>query len=187
MSLVDSWPMVFGGLLTGLVFGFLLNKGQVSSYAVIVGQFLWVDHTVLKIMLTAIVVGSIGVYGMLAVGWIDGLLIKPALLVANLVGGLVFGVGMVGVGYCPGTGVAAIGAGSKHAIAALLGMIAGAALFTEAYPWIDRALQGTPDLGKVSLTDVTGISPWVFVVALALIAVAAFAAIERSERRRGAA
>lgn len=180
MSLIDTWPLVVGGLLAGFVFGFLLQKGQVANYRVIVGQFLWVDHTVLKIMLTAIVVGAVGVYGMLSLGLIDGLLVKPATLLGNLLGGLIFGVGMVGVGYCPGTGVAALGAGSKHAGAAVLGMLFGAALYTEVFPWVERVLLKPVDLGKVTLADVTHVSPWVFIGALAVIALAAFYAIDHS-------
>lgn len=183
MSLVDPWPIVFGGLFVGLLFGFLLQKGAVSNYSVIVGQFLMVDHTVLKIMLTAIVVGSIGVYGMLSLGWIDGLLVKPAVLVANMVGGLVFGVGMVGLGYCPGTGVAALGAGSRHALFGVLGMLAGAALFTETWPWAERVFVAPADLGRVTLSDVTGLSPAFFIIVLGVISIGLFYTIERSSRR----
>ena len=54
-----------GGLalaaLFGLIFGILLNKGRVTDYNVIVNLFRLKDFTVLKIMLTAIVVGGLGV------------------------------------------------------------------------------------------------------------------------------
>ena len=108
---VDSIGLVVGGLLAGVAFGVLLQKGGVTRYATIVGQFLFTDYTVLKIMLTAILTGAVGVYGMLQLGWIDGLLVKPAQLAANAAGGLIFGVGMAGLGYCPGTGVGAAAEG----------------------------------------------------------------------------
>lgn len=180
MSWIDSPWMIFGGLFAGFLFGFLLQKGGVGKYRVIVGQFLWVDHTVLRIMLTAIVTGAVGVYGMLALGWIDGLLVKPATLVGNLVGGLVFGVGMVGLGYCPGTGVAALGEGSRHAGWGLLGMLVGAALYTATYPLVATSLLAVVDLGKVTLSDVTGLSPWLFIGGLAAISLAAFTALPAS-------
>ena len=44
---VDSAFQVVGGLLAGVVFGFLLQKGQVTRYTTIIGQFLFVDYTVL--------------------------------------------------------------------------------------------------------------------------------------------
>ena len=68
------------GALTGLVFGFLLEKGGVTRYATIVGQFRLRDFTMLKIMLTALVVVGAGVYGMLQLGWIEGLHVKSCLL-----------------------------------------------------------------------------------------------------------
>jgi uncharacterized protein len=174
MSLIDPLPLVLGGLLVGFVFGFLLHRGGVANYPVIVGQFLWVDHTVLKVMLTAIVVGAVGVYGMLGLGWIEGLLVKPAVLAANLAGGLVFGVGMVGLGYCPGTGCAAAASGSRHAWFGLLGMVFGAAVFTQTFPWVERTFLSTLDLGKVTLAEVSGVDPWVWIAGLVALAAVLF-------------
>jgi hypothetical protein len=178
---VDSIGLVVGGLLAGVAFGVLLQKGGVTRYATIVGQFLFTDYTVLKIMLTAILTGAVGVYGMLQLGWIDGLLVKPAQLAANAAGGLIFGVGMAGLGYCPGTGVGAAAEGSRHARVGLVGMIVGAALYTEAFPLLDAGFNRIGDLGKVTLTDLTGWSPWVFIGILGVISAAAFAAIARHE------
>ena len=179
----DTPILIVGGILTGLVFGFLLQKGHVIRYSTIVGQFLFTDFTVLKIMLTAIVTGAVGIYAMHSVGMIAQLSVKPALLAANALGGLIFGVGMAVVGYCPGTGVAAIGEGSRHAIPALLGMIVGAGIFAEAYPFLENNLMKWADYKKVTLADITGLSPWVFIVGLAVLAAVVFVLIERSERK----
>lgn len=183
MSLIDSPALALGGLLAGFAFGFLLQKGQVSKYRVIVGQFLLVDWTVVKIMFTAVVVGAIGVNGMLALGWIDHLLVKPAVLVGVALGGLLFGVGMTGVGYCPGTGIAAAAQGSRSAWFAFLGGLFGAAVFAEAFPAIDRTLYAMVDLGKVTLPDVTGVPAWVFVGGLVVAAAVALPLIHRLEQR----
>lgn len=177
MFTTDPLPTLLAGLATGLVFGFLLQKGQVTRYATIVGQFLWVDHTVLRVMLTAIVVGAVGVWGMLSLGWIEHLHVKPALLAANATGGLIFGVGMASLGYCPGTGVGAAAEGSRHARVGVLGMIAGAMAYAFAWPALDRGFLHLGEYGKVTLADVTGASPWVFITALAVIALAAFKAL----------
>ena len=64
MFSIDTTTNLILGLVTGLVFGFLLQRGGVTRYRVILGQFLWVDHTVLRTMLTAVVVGSAGVYAL---------------------------------------------------------------------------------------------------------------------------
>jgi hypothetical protein len=162
----DSWTVLLLGGITGLIFGFLLQKGKVTRYETIVGQFLLKDFTVLKVMLTAMAVGSIGIYGMLQLGMIEHLHVKGAQVVNNLAGGVIFGVGMAILGYCPGTGVAAIGDGAKDAVPGVLGMLVGAALFAEVYTWTNRVLAPIGDLGKVTFVDVTGLSPWVFVAVL---------------------
>lgn len=41
------------GLVTGIVFGVLLQKGRVAKHEVIVGQLVLRDFTVAKVMLTA--------------------------------------------------------------------------------------------------------------------------------------
>jgi uncharacterized membrane protein YedE/YeeE len=167
------------GAITGLIFGFLLQRGGVTRYNVIVGQFLFKDFTVLKTMLTAIVVGAIGVWGMRSLGMIDHLHIKGANLAMNAIGGLIFGVGMSLLGYCPGTGVAAIGQGSRDAIVGLVGMIVGAAVFAESYAFLASKLESIGNLGKVTLADVAHVSPWVVIIALAIVAAVVFTILEK--------
>lgn len=170
----DSPERLLAGLLLGFVFGFLLQKGQVTRYKTIVGQFLLVDWTVLRVMLTAIVTGAVGVYGMIAVGWLDGLMLKPATLAANALGGLIFGVGMSSLGYCPGTGVGALAEGSRHALFGFAGMIVGAGLYAAAYPFLEPTLLQVASYGKVSVADVTGVSPWLLIAGLAAVSLLVF-------------
>lgn len=171
------------GTMTGLVFGFLLQKGGVTRYNVIVNQFRFRDFTVLKTMLTAIVVGSIGVYAMLQIGLIKGLSVKPAELAMNAGGGLIFGVGMVLLGYCPGTALAAIGQGSRDAIVGVLGAFVGAAVYAEAYPAISRSIEPIAKYGKITFPEIIGVSPWIVVGALAVVAVVVFVMIGKYEAR----
>ncbi|MFO0873568.1 MAG: YeeE/YedE thiosulfate transporter family protein [Phycisphaerales bacterium] len=166
------------GALTGLIFGFLLQKGAVTRYNVIVDQFRLRDFTVLKVMLTAIVVGAAGVYAMLQLGWIAGLSVKAAELAMNAVGGAIFGVGMVLLGYCPGTALAAIGQGSRDAIVGVLGALVGAGVYAEAYPFLARTLEPVGKLGKITFVDVTHASPWWFIGGLAAISAALFVWLE---------
>jgi uncharacterized membrane protein YedE/YeeE len=175
---------LFKGALAGLVFGFLLQKGGVTRYQVILGQFLLKNFTVIKIMLTAIVVGGVGIYGMRAMGLEVALHIKNAALLGNVLGGLVFGVGMALLGFCPGTGVAALGDGARHAIPGVLGMLVGAALYAEAYPFMKSEVLGIGDFGKATLDSVTGLSPWWFIALTAVIAIVGFVGLERWEKGR---
>jgi hypothetical protein len=175
------------GAITGLVFGFLLQRGGVTRYGTIVGQFLLRDFTVLKVMGTAMIVGGIGVYGMLQLGWIDGLQVKTAVLLGNALGGLIFGVGMALLGYCPGTAVAAVGDGARDVIPGILGMLFGALLFAEVQPWFKTHVLSVADHGKATLATTTGLSPWWFLMGLAVAAVLGFWLLERSERDHGSA
>jgi uncharacterized membrane protein YedE/YeeE len=171
------------GAITGLVFGFLLQKGGVTRYNVIVNQFRFKDFTVLKTMLTAIVVGAIGIYAMLQFGMIKGLQVKGAELAMNGMGGLIFGVGMVLLGYCPGTALAAVGQGSRDAVVGIVGALVGAAVYAESYPLLAKTLQPIGNLGKITFADAAHTSPWWFIVGLAIVAVALFSWLERRERR----
>ncbi len=168
------------GLLTGVVFGFLLQKGGVAKYHVILGQFLLRDWTVVKVMSTAVAVGAVGVYGLVAAD-LASLHVKPALLGGVAAGGVLFGVGMAVLGYCPGTGVAACGEGRRDAMVGVLGMLAGAGLYVALYPAWQPVVKGLGDWGEVTLPRVTGTSPWPWVVGL-VVAVAAFG---RTRERRG--
>jgi hypothetical protein len=165
------------GLITGVAFGFLLHKGQVTKFRTIVGQFLLRDFTVLKVMLTAVVVGGIGVYTMHGLE-LASLHVKPLVLGGVILGGLIFGVGMTVLGYCPGTGVAAVAEGSRHALFGVLGMLAGAAVYAEVAPLMKATVLQIGEFGKITLADVTALSPWVFLTALAVGATLLFAAIE---------
>ena len=188
MYSIDSWQMILFGIITGLVFGFLLQKAHVTRYQVILGQFLMKDFTVLKVMFTAIVVGAIGIWGMRAMGMNVPLQIKSATLVPNIVGGAIFGVGMALLGYCPGTGVAAIGDRSRHAIPGLIGMVVGGGIFAELYPSIQQTLMKSGDVilgegeaatDKITLADLTALSPWWFIAGLAVVAVVIFLLLEK--------
>src|SRR5678815_2038077 len=84
----------------GLVFGFLLHRGGVTDYNVIVNQFRLKDFTVAKIMFAAIVVGGAGVLMLHKLGYAQ-YQIKPANLLGVSLGATLFGIGMVLYGYCP--------------------------------------------------------------------------------------
>jgi uncharacterized membrane protein YedE/YeeE len=182
MFSVDTTLNLAYGLATGLLFGFLLQRGGVTRYRTIVGQFLMKDHTVLKTMLTAVVVGAIGVWAMHLFGGVS-LHVKSANLLANTVGGVLFGFGMVLLGYCPGTGVAALGDGSRHALFGVLGMLVGAAVYAEVHPALKDNVLSVWSYGQITFPEAAGCSPWFFIAALCLFAAALFAGLHLLETR----
>jgi uncharacterized membrane protein YedE/YeeE len=86
-------------LVLGVLFGFSLNKAGLTRYHKIVNVFRFTDLSVLKFMMTALVVAMIGLYGLRAVGAITFPNIPATYVVGNVVGGLIFGVGMALAGY----------------------------------------------------------------------------------------
>ena len=175
----DTPSKLLLGLATGVVFGFLLQKGQVTKPSIIVKQLLLRDWTVAKIMGTAIAVGALGVFAMVALGWTE-LSVKPAHLGGILIGALCFGVGLAVLGYCPGTTIAAVGEGRRDALAGLAGMGVAAVAFVAGYPFIKDLQHAIADWGKATWPSVTHTSPWPWVIAIA----ASLAALYAFDRRR---
>lgn len=151
------------GLVTGILFGFLLQKGRVLRFEKQIGAMLLKDMTILKFMLSAIIVGMVGVAILSSAGIIT-MSHKPMNVGAILVGGALFGAGWAVMGYCPGTSVGALGEGRWHAIFAIAGMVAGAAIYAELYPFFKSTVLAWSDFGKIGLPEALGVSPWVVII-----------------------
>jgi hypothetical protein len=166
------------GLITGIVFGFLLQKAQVTKYGVIMGTFLFTDLTVVKVMLSAVVVGAIGVHFLKGKGLVE-LRIREAALGRNIIGGIIFGIGFALLGYCPGTGWGAVGQGSLDALfGGALGMLVGAALFATSYGFLKRTALGWGKVGPLTLPQIMKKGVWTVIGGLTLFVVAMFVFIE---------
>jgi uncharacterized membrane protein YedE/YeeE len=170
------------GLLTGVAFGFLLQKGRVAKYQTILGQLLLKDWTVFKIMFTAVVTGAIGVYAMVDAG-AARLDIWPFQPAAMLIGAALFGVGISVIGYCPGTGMAGAGEGSRDAQVGVLGMIAGAGVFVLGYNALEPLSLSLGDWGKATVPGLLGISHWPLIGALVVLLPTVLLLVVRYEAR----
>lgn len=154
------------GLVIGFLFGFLLQKGNVTEYDVIVGQLLFRDFTVIKIMVTAMVTGMIGVHLLCGIG-LAQLHPKPGSLGMTLAGGLIFGIGFAVLGYCPGTIAAAVGQGKMDAFAGgLAGILLGAGLYAHAFPFLARTVLPKGDFGTLTFPELFRVNPWMVIVPL---------------------
>ncbi len=166
------------GLATGIAFGFLLQKGRVLRFERQVGAMLLKDMTIMKFMLSAIVVGMFGILLLADLGVIT-LGHKAMNLGALLVGGAFFGSGWAVMGYCPGTAVGAVGEGRWHALFALAGMLIGAAVYAELYPMCKATVLAWKDFGKIGLSDALGVSHWVIALPFAAGVVVLFRWFEK--------
>ena len=173
--------LIAGGIF-GLAFGFLLQKGGVGKFNVLMGQLLLQDFTVAKVMLTAIVVGMVGVFALHHFAKVN-LHIKPTRVGANIIGGLLFGAGFALMGYCPGTAAAALGQGSWDALFGMAGLVVGSWLFAELSRWTQRTIEKWGDLGKVLLPDLLHLPRGVFVVGFAVTLTALLVLLDRFTTR----
>jgi hypothetical protein len=158
----------------GTGFGFALERAGFGSARKLTAVFYFYDMAVVKVMFTAIVTAMTGLAVLAAVGVLDlgELYVEPTSMVAQAVGGLVFGAGFILGGYCPGTAIAAVATGRKDGIAFALGMLAGVLAYVELTPGIDDWIKANTQ-GEMTLSSVTGLSMGWF--ALAFIAFLVFA------------
>jgi len=154
--------MLVYGLVTGIFFGFLLQKARVIRYDKQMAALRLLDMTIVKFMLTNVLVGMVGVYLLLGLG-LAKLSLKPSVLGGDIVGGLLFGAGWGLLGYCPGTSAGALGEGRWDAVWGILGMLAGAALFSEAYPSLKTSVMSWGELGSITIPQLLGVNHWLVI------------------------
>jgi hypothetical protein len=155
------------GLMTGMVFGFLLQKARVIRYDKQVGALLLRDMTIVKFMLSTILVAMVGVYLLVDLG-VAKLSLKATILGGNIIGGLIFGLGWGILGYCPGTQMGALGEGRWDALWGIIGMIIGAALFAEWFPFLQTTVLKWGDFGKITIPKLLGIGHWPVIAVLVI-------------------
>ena len=165
---VSPASRLLAGIAFGFMFGFLLQKGGVGTYHILIGQLLFQDWTVVKIMLTAIVVGMVGIFPLNHFAKVN-LHNKPTKLGSNIVGGLMFGAGFGLIGYCPGTAAAAVGQGSWDALFGMAGLVAGSWLYAEMSGTLKNTIEKWGNLGKLTFYDVLPAGKGVVVVCTAVL------------------
>ncbi|MBB5349310.1 YeeE/YedE family protein [Desulfoprunum benzoelyticum] len=166
------------GIVTGILFGFFLQRGQVLRYDKQIGALRLLDMTIVKFMLSAILVGTVGIYLLHDLG-LAKLSVKSTILGATIGGGLLFGIGWGLLGYCPGTAIGAIGEGRWDGVWGVLGMLAGGALYAEAYPLMQQTLLSWGNLGKITLPGVLHVNHWVVIPVFIIASVGLFIFCEK--------
>jgi uncharacterized membrane protein YedE/YeeE len=151
------------GLMTGTLFGFLLQKGRVTRYDKQLAALRLMDMTIVKFMLSTVLVAMVGTYLLKDLGLVK-LSIKPTILGGVILGGLIFGMGWGLLGYCPGTSAGALGEGRFDGLWGILGMLGGAALYAEAYPAMEKTVLTWGNYGKITLPQILGINHWIVIV-----------------------
>jgi hypothetical protein len=170
------------GFATGIVFGFLLQKGGVTNYDVIIRQLQLTDFTVVKVMMSAVITGMLGVHLLKKAGLVQ-LHPKPGSLGTTVIGGLLFGVGFAVLGYCPGTAVAAAAQGSLDAlIGGCIGISIGAGIFAALYARLEKSILAQGTFRKMTLPELLNLNEWVIIIPFCIIITALLFWLEVSGR-----
>jgi uncharacterized membrane protein YedE/YeeE len=189
---ITSWgawgePVVH--VLIGILFGFVLERAGFGSAKKLAAQFYLRDMAVLKVMFTGIITAMLLIYWTVGVGWLDfeQLWVNPTYLGSGIVGGLLFGVGFVVGGYCPGTALVALATLKLDGLFFVLGVLGGILAFGFTIAPLDNFWNHSGAHGTLTLFDWLGTSPAVAVVLAVLMALGMFAggeAVERWMKRR---
>jgi len=165
-------------LVIGFLFGFVLERAGFADSRNLTNIFYFRDMRVLRVMFSAIVTAMAGLIVLSWLGLFDySVLLQYSILKTyfwpQLVGGLIFGLGFVVGGYCPGTAVVGVASGKLDSIIFLVGIIAGIWVFAAGFP-IWGAFYKSADLGRMTLWGVFGMSKEVVAGAVIVMALVAF-------------
>jgi uncharacterized membrane protein YedE/YeeE len=174
LEIPEIYLLLFA-LLTGIAFGIFLEKAGFGNARKLVEQFYFTDMRMFKVLFSAIVTAMVGIYWLSYVGWLDitQIYINGTYIWPQVIGGLVFGVGFVMCGLCPGTSCVAVFTGKLDALAVFAGLFTGLFLFAEAEPHL-AGLISYSSIGDISLYEVLNMKYGALTFAIILIALAAF-------------
>lgn len=145
------------GLVLGVAFGATLQLSGASSYTKIMGTLRLKDFTIMKLIMTAVGIGMIGVHALDAVGAAH-MKVKDLYVPGIVIAGVIFGVGFAVTGYCPGTALAAAAEGKPDALMTIVGGLFGAWTFAFVWPDIESSLASLGGFGPVTIHGSFGIN-----------------------------
>lgn len=183
--LYDNGAMA--GLFLGVLFGFVLEGAGFGSARKLMAQFDLTDWSVLKVMLTAVVVCAAGLWmaEFLAIIRPNSVYIPTLYLWATALGGLLIGAGFAIGGYCPGTSAVGLASGRGDAAIFILGMMAGTVIFAAGFEPLNPLYTAAEGPGGQTLPDLLGAPDWLVILILGFMAAAASHVGTRFERTLG--
>ncbi len=147
-------------LILGFLFGAILQFASLNKFNVISGLAIKENYTVAKAIFIAIGIGSILLNTEIVLGFAS-YHIKPFMFGGLILGGLLFGIGMAILGYCPGTLAISLGEGSLDALIGIIGGLFGGIFYTIIFPFVKPFLG--PNFGSLSLNFLIGTNAYFFI------------------------
>jgi uncharacterized protein len=147
--------LIWLGLFSGIAFGFVIQRIGATDAHRMARAHLMLDADIPRFMVLAAALSAVGLFGLQAVG-VGRTLPLPTSIVATGLAAVIFGIGWGLTGYCPGTTWAAAGEGRMDAVFALLGGLAGTALFAQMHETLIPILYDPTNMGQITLTDLFG-------------------------------
>ncbi len=174
---------LWAAVLIGIAFGWALERAGLGSARRLAGQFYLTNLSVFRVMFSAIVTAMLGVYWLAHLGMLDlaRVFVPETYLVPQLVGGLLFGAGLVVAGLCPGTSCVAAATGRGDGLCVMLGMLGGV-LVTGLGLQPFRALYESTPRGALTIPQLLGLPHGVVVAGVVVLALVAFHLLDRVER-----
>ncbi|HEU4439921.1 MAG TPA: YeeE/YedE family protein, partial [Methylomirabilota bacterium] len=167
------WVLPVSALAVGIGFGYVIQRGgfcltRALSNAILVG-----DGNVLRAWVLALLVAMVGVQMLEALGLVD-IPLRPLRWVSNIVGGLLFGVGMILSGGGSGSTWYRVGEGAAGALVVLVGFAIGATtagigVLAPIRTMLQKPVVSLADGGAITLANVLGLSPWLVIAALLVL------------------
>ncbi len=171
-------------LILGILFGATLQYASLNKFNTISGLAILENLSVVKAIALAIGVGIILLNIEIAFGFAS-FHVKPFVVGGLILGGLIFGMGMAILGYCPGTLAISLGEGSIDALIGIIGGLFGGLIYTLALPFIKPILG--PDLGVLSLNATLGSDTMYYILSsiIAIVFIAASFWLQKVDKVKG--
>ncbi|MDP0489074.1 MAG: YeeE/YedE thiosulfate transporter family protein [Fusobacterium sp. JB019] len=150
-------------IVIGFSFGFILQKVGASNPQKIINMLRLKDFHLMKVILLAIGVSNILLFFLMLFEIVDPSHISvKSSYVGVIIGGGIMGLGWAISGFCPGTGLVALGEGRKDAIFFVLGGLVGALAMILSYEKIKDTFLFSDLGGKMTLavTNAKGVVPF---------------------------
>jgi uncharacterized membrane protein YedE/YeeE len=169
----------------GIAFGWTLERAGLGQADRLAGQFYLTDFTLFKVLFSAILTAALGAFllGQLGVLDLSRVYVPQTYILPQIAGGLIFGVGFIAAGLCPGTSCVAAASGRVDGLAVMAGMFAGVSIVGLAFDPLARFYESTAR-GTLTLPESLGLPTIVVLALLTGLALSAFVLLEWFERRR---